>query len=115
MRLDVRDSVLEKLGLRSLPAANLDGLWALYAAWCARVPFDNIRKMTALRRCGRHELPGMDAAEFLEFWLGDGSGGTCWPTSNALFELARLLGFEAARIAGDMRDLGVISHASVRV
>jgi len=46
---------------------------------------------------------------------GPRRGGTCWPTSNALFELARALGFEARRVAGSMRDLGVVNHASVKV
>lgn len=60
-------------------------------------------------------LPGANAVQFFESWLHDGAGGTCWPTSNALFELVRSLGFEARRVTGSMRDLGVVNHASVKV
>jgi arylamine N-acetyltransferase len=60
-------------------------------------------------------LPGLDAAEFFERWLEHGIGGTCWPSSNALFELLVSLGFRARRIAGSMRDTGVVSHASIKV
>ena len=43
------DRVLERLGFGTPPAIDLDGLSGLYAAWCARVPFDNVRKIIALR------------------------------------------------------------------
>jgi len=115
LNIDLRNRVLERLGFRTPPLADLDGLRALYAAWCTKVPFDNVRKMIALRSTPGRALPGGQAEEFLQGWLGDGTGGTCWPTSNALFELARSLGFEAQRIVGCMRDLGLVNHASVRV
>jgi len=53
--------------------------------------------------------------EFLERWLTHGAGGTCWPSSNALYELLIALGFEARRIAGSMGDTGIVSHGSVTV
>jgi N-hydroxyarylamine O-acetyltransferase len=112
---ELRDRVLGRLGLASPPSPDLRGLRALYGAWCANVPFDNICKMMALRIGGGLPLPGQNAVEFFETWLTHGAGGTCWPTSNALFELTLSLGFESHRIAGFMRDLGIINHASVRV
>ena len=112
---DLRDRVVERLGLSSPPSVDPAGLRALYGAWCANVPFDNVSKMMALRSGSKLPLPGRHAVAFFETWLTDGVGGTCWSTSNALFELAISLGFDAHRIAGCMRDLGIINHASVRV
>jgi N-hydroxyarylamine O-acetyltransferase len=93
----------------------LAGLAALYRAWCASVPFENTRKMMALRTGGDGELPGARAADFLAHLIDHGTGGTCWPSSNALYAVASALGFDARRVAGSMRDLGVVSHASVKV
>ena len=107
--------ILRRLGLESRPAVDLEGLQAVYRAWCASVPFDNVRKMIALRTNPELPLPGGHAVPFFESWLADGTGGTCWPTSNALFELLHSLGFAARRVTGSMRDLGVVNHASVKV
>ncbi len=111
----LRELVLRRLGFSQSPATDIEGLRALYGAWCARVPFENMQKMIALRAHDHRALPGGRAVEFFESWLARGTGGTCWPTSNALFELVRSLGFEARRIAGSMRDLGIVNHASVKV
>jgi N-hydroxyarylamine O-acetyltransferase len=100
---DLRERVLERLGLTGPPRPDLEGLVFVYGAWCARVPFDNVRKMIALRR-GAARLPGAAAADFFSGWLEHGASGTCWPTSNALFVLLRALGFEARRVAGCMRS-----------
>lgn len=108
----LRDRVLERLALPGVPSRDLAGLDALYRAWCRAVPFDNVRKMIALRR-GDAPLPGIDADEFLRRWLDDGTGGTCWPAANALHALATALGFDVARIAGSMRDSGHVNHGSV--
>jgi len=111
----LQELVLERLGFQSQPTVELAGLQAIYRAWCAHVPFDNVRKMIALRSGPNCPLPGGHAIPFFEGWLADGTGGTCWPTSNALFELLRSLGFAACRITGSMRDLGSVNHASVKV
>ncbi|MEO8576958.1 MAG: arylamine N-acetyltransferase [Gemmatimonadales bacterium] len=115
MTLDLRDRVLGQLGLSKAPAADLDGLRAVYAAWCESVNFDNVAKLVALTTAPREALPGIDASEFFERWLAHGVGGTCWTSSNALFELIASLGFDARRIAGSMRDTGIVSHGSVKV
>lgn len=57
----------------------------------------------------------MDATEFFERWLSHGVGATCWPTSNALYELLADVGFDARRVAGSMRDTGYTGHGSVKV
>lgn len=105
----------ERLGVSSPISIDVEGLHRVYRAWCERVPFDNVRKMIALRTGVSGALPGADAIDFFENWLEHGCGGTCWPSSNALFELVRALGFDARRVAGSMRDTGVIGHGSVKV
>jgi len=107
--------VLGRLGLSSPLAPTTDGLTAVYAAWCARVPFDNVRKLTALHGDAPGPLPGMDAEGFFEAWLAHGCGATCWPSSNALHELLLALGFDCKRVKGSMRDCERINHGSVVV
>jgi hypothetical protein len=80
-----------------LSAADFEGLRALDRAWRGRVPFDNVRKMIALRGNSTAVLPGDRAEQFLEDWLSGGTGGTRWPPGNALFELVRSIGFQARR------------------
>ena len=109
------DRILGRLGFTSTPAADLEGLRAVYSAWCLEVPFDNVGKLIALRTTPDATFPGMVGVEFLERWLTHGIGGTCWPSSNALYELLIALGFEARRIAASMGDTGIVSHGSVTV
>lgn len=109
------ERVLVRLGFANRPSPDFEGLTAVYRAWCQRVPFDNTRKMIALRAGAAGTLPGAHADEFLEHWLAHGTGGTCWPTSNALCSVLQAAGFEARRVIASMRDLGVPNHASVKV
>ncbi len=112
---ELRDRVVDRLGLAKSPGPDIDGLRAVYAAWCLGVPFDNIAKVIALRTGPDVPLPGIDATEFFERWLTHGAGGTCWSTSNALCEFLLAMGFDARRVAGSMRDTGNIGHGSVKV
>ena len=91
------EQVLDAFGLLARPAADLDGLRALYAAWCRNVPFDNIRKLIAVRAGDPGRLPGDDPVEFLECWLAHRVGGTCWAGNGALTALLDALGFDAHR------------------
>jgi acetyl-CoA synthetase len=111
------DSVLAKLGLSGRPAANLDGLRAVYSAWCRRVPFDNIRKMIHVRRRDPGRLPGDDAADFFDHWIRWGAGGTCWAGNGALCALLESLGFDARRALATMRVAPDVppNHGSVTV
>jgi arylamine N-acetyltransferase len=79
------------------------------------VPFDNTAKLIAIGSAAPGLLPGIDATDFFERYLEHGVGGTCWPSSNALFELLYALGFDARRAAGSMRDTGIVSHGTVKV
>lgn len=112
---DLARRALERLGFPHPPTPDLAGLSALYRAWCMRVPFDNTRKLIALRREAGGLLPGAYAEDFLEHWLALGTGGTCWPSSNALFCLLRAAGFDARRVIASMRDTGALNHATVKV
>ncbi len=111
------EHVLARLGLPPALRADGDGLEALYAAWCAHVPWDNVQKRIAVVS-ERHPLAGSDPVEFFDSFLRHGTGGTCWPSSGALYELLVSVGFEARRVAGTMdptRWPDEINHASVIV
>ncbi|HKY89484.1 MAG TPA: arylamine N-acetyltransferase [Nevskiaceae bacterium] len=98
----LRERILEKLGLRAAPALTLEGLTAVYGAWCQGVPFDNVRKLIHLRRDDPGELPGTRATDFFEAWLRHGTGGTCWAGHGALHALLASLGFDTQRGVGTM-------------
>jgi N-hydroxyarylamine O-acetyltransferase len=111
----LRAAVLRRLGFSAPPAADGEGLTTLYAAWCARVPFDNVRKLTALHGGAAGDLPGMVAEDFFSAWVELGCGATCWPSANALCELLESVGFSCRRITGSMRDCARVNHGSVVV
>jgi arylamine N-acetyltransferase len=112
---DLLNRILDRLGFREPPAADIAALQRLYASWCMHVPFDNIRKMIVLKSEVKRPLPGLDATEFFQNWLKNGSGATCWPMANAFYELLSSLGYHVSRVAGIMRNLGIINHGSVKV
>jgi len=109
------DRVLERLGLTGPPAIDRTGLDDLYRTWCHGVPFDNTRKLIALRSGRDGPLPGIEPAEFLETWLEHGTGGTCWPSCNALFAVVEACGFEARRVTASMGDMGQPNHGTILV
>lgn len=96
------ERVLQRLGFTQAPAPSFEGLSHLYAAWCQRVPFDNLRKLIHLRAGESGPLPGSDAGDFFASWLKDGTGATCWGGHTALHALLVALGFRAARGYGTM-------------
>ena len=104
-----------KLGFASPPKADLEGLGALYLAWCRNVPFDNVRKRIALARGGAEPLPGGLPEDFLAAYLEHGTGGTCWPSSNGLYSLVTAAGFDARRISASMFDRNDHNHGSILV
>ncbi len=94
-------AVLGKLGVQR-PEPDLDGLRAVYAAWCRRVPFDNVQKLIHLADARPGPLPGSTAESFFGAWLDDGTGGTCWSGNGALHGLLAALGFDVARVIATM-------------
>lgn len=98
----LRERVLVGLGLSEPPELTPAGLKTLYAAWCRKVPFDNVRKLIHVRHQEPGPLPGDDATDFFEAWLTYGTGGTCWAGNGALYTLLVSLGFSAQRGVGTM-------------
>lgn len=112
------ERILAKSGLRAKPSLDLDGLNAVYAAFCANVPFDNVQKRIWFAGPRKTPLTGGDPTEFFENWLRHGTGGTCWPINGALAALLHTLGFNARRIAGSIVIEGYpqgANHGSVLV
>ena len=97
---EIFERVLERLGLTKRPSIDLAGLNAVYAAWCGRIPFDNIQKRIWFAGDRTTPVTGGDPTEFFANWLAHGTGGTCWPTSGAMYALLRSLGYPARRITG---------------
>jgi N-hydroxyarylamine O-acetyltransferase len=100
------ERVLEKLGLHKRPRVDLAGLNAVYAAWCGSIPFDNLQKRIWFAGDRTTPVTGGDPTAFFANWLAHGTGGTCWPTSGAMYALLKSLGFPARRIAGAMVHTG---------
>jgi N-hydroxyarylamine O-acetyltransferase len=103
LSMDLLEQVLSRVGLAERPALTLDGLQTLYAAWCRKVPFDNVRKLIHLHRHAPGPLPGDDPAEFLSAWVTYGTGGTCWAGNGALHAVLEAMGFEVIRGMSTMR------------
>ncbi|MBU1564608.1 MAG: arylamine N-acetyltransferase [Proteobacteria bacterium] len=98
--------ILAKLGLDDRPATSLQGiqgLKAIYGAWCQKIPFDNLKKRIHLESSTSGPLPGNDPTDFFHGWLQHGVGGTCWAGSGALYALLRHLGFQAQRVLATMQ------------
>lgn len=96
------EKILERLGLSRLPAQDAQGLRQVYAPWCRKVPFDNVRKLIHIRQRLAGGLPGDSAEDFFAAWLAYGTGGTCWAGNGALHALLSALGFSAHRAASTM-------------
>jgi N-hydroxyarylamine O-acetyltransferase len=115
LRPQTREAVLQRLGFSAAPPTDIAGLTALYRSWCRSVPFDNTLKLIALHGPGSGALPGMDAESFFDSWLRHSTGGTCWPSNNALSSLLRECGFRSRMVAASMADTGVASHGTTIV
>lgn len=99
--------VLDRLGVQRVPV-DAGGLRTLYSAWCRAVPFDNLRKIIALRDAPASvPLPGIEPDDFFTAFLAHGTGGTCWPTSEAWLALLLACGFDARRVAATMLPVPV--------
>lgn len=114
---DLVEAVLARLEVGQ-PSLDLDGLRAVYAAWCARVPFDNTLKMIHIAEGRDWPLPGATAEDFFGSWLELGTGGTCWAGNGALHDLLAALGFDVERAIATMLpapDVVGPNHGSVIV
>jgi len=120
LRLDTgrRDAMLRRLGFDKPPETSLDGLSRLYRGWLRTVPFCGSRKRRYYgvdpERAG--PLPVMTAPDFVDAFLAEGTGGTCFPTAEALYQMLRACGFKARRAIGSMLDFPQIpgpNHGTV--
>jgi N-hydroxyarylamine O-acetyltransferase len=98
------EAVLERLGFSAAPPLDLDGLNALYAAWGQNLPFDNVVKRIHMASGSTDPIPNGPPEAFFAQYLRDGTGGTCWPSSGALYALLASIGFPARRSSAAMRD-----------
>ncbi|MES2920424.1 MAG: arylamine N-acetyltransferase [Verrucomicrobiota bacterium] len=114
---ELLEQVLAKLGFQQLPATSAADLADLYAAWCQKVPFDNVRKMIHLHSGNSGELPGSQSDDFFKAWLAHGTGGTCWAGAGALHALLSSLGYDCQRGVATMLVAPELppNHATVRV
>jgi arylamine N-acetyltransferase len=110
----ILENVKSELGLPDKIATDLQGLRTVYSTWSTSMTFDNVRKFISLR-AGDEPLAGSYAEDYFQNWLANRSGGTCWPSSNALYTLIASYGFDARRVAGAMFDLPALNHGSVKV
>jgi N-hydroxyarylamine O-acetyltransferase len=118
LRPKTTEAVLDRLGFSVAPAADKAGLDAVYLAWCRRVPFDNVIKRIHMTSGAAGPLPNGEPEAFFALYLEHSTGGTCWPSSGALFALLESLGFDATRRSAAMRDdvLGPIhTHGTIIV
>ncbi len=115
--IDLVERMLARFDMPAYPEHSPAGLEAFYRAWCRNVPFDNVRKLIALRERGAGSLPGDDPVEFLEAFLKHGVGGTCWAGNGALCALLNAMGFDARRAVATMVVAPRIppNHGSVTV
>src|SRR5437868_5757404 len=102
LRANLTEQVLERLGFSARPEPTLGNLSHIYATWCRRVPFDNVRKLIHLYNQAPGPLPGDTPTAFFTDWLEGGTGGTCWAGNGALQALLAALGFRASRGIGTM-------------
>ena len=100
---DLVEQILERLAIER-PRPDLDGLGQLYRAWCEHVPFDNIVKRIHLATGAPGPIPNGDPTRFFEGFLENGTSGTCWPSSLALFSLLDALGFPVRLASCCMAD-----------
>ncbi len=112
---EIAQSVLKRFQIDLELECNQEGLTLLYQAWCRNIPFDNFWKRLdrSQKAFSKHEQ--MVADDFFKIWLDHGVGGTCWTTTNAMFQLLKYMGFDTYFVGGSMGDMGVINHGSLVV
>jgi hypothetical protein len=109
---DLAGAVCDRLGV-GLPG-DAAAVAALFRAWCASVPIDNVAKEEA-RRDGRVP-PGDDPAQGAADFLAMGLGGTCWAHSSLLAGLLTAAGARATVGLDRMvRDDGIVDFHSFAV
>lgn len=104
LRRDVYERLLECIGFERDPGPDLATLNRIYKFWSRDIGYDNILKHIHVdeRRSGAFAV--MDPNMFIELWIKHGTSGSCWPSSEALYGVLAIAGFQPERIAGRMRE-----------
>lgn len=105
LREGVFERVLERFGFSDRPEPTRETLDRVMKEWARRVGYDNVQKRIHIAQERTGAFPVQDPNDFFEGFLRHGTSGGCWPSSEALFGLLRLIGFQAERIAGTMPEV----------
>jgi N-hydroxyarylamine O-acetyltransferase len=103
----VIDAVVERIGLRSLPAADVDGLHTLHRAYLESVPYEDIA--VQLGETGPLDFP------LLASRVATGRGGYCFELNTVLAGLLRACGFEVTHHEAVVGGEGPINHMALLV
>lgn len=104
LRPKVLEQTLERFGFSRRPEPTLESLQALYKAWSRCVGYDNVQKRVYYAEGRTGPFPNMDPNDFLNAWMKHGTGGSCWPSAEAWFQILLSLGFDVRRVAGQMLE-----------
>ena len=101
------DAVLERIGLRTLPDPDLDGLFALHRAYLETVPYEDLA--VQLGETGPLDF-GMLASR-----LVSGRGGYCFELNTILAGLLRACGFQVTQHQAVVGGEGPVNHMALLV
>lgn len=93
---DIIERVMARFGLQR-EEPSLARLREVYAAWCATIPFDNVRKIIHVRSQNPGPLPAYTPEDYFRGFLRYGTGGTCWAGAGAMHAFLKALGFDVER------------------
>lgn len=96
------DTLLSRIGLRSLPAADVDGLHTLHRAYLETVPYEDLA--VQLEETGPLDFP------LLASRVASGRGGYCFELNTVLAGLLRACGFEVTHHQAVVGGDGPINH-----
>lgn len=83
---------LERIGVRTLIAPNLQTLHAIIAAHVAAIPFENLDSFLGIS-------PSLDIASVQRKLVHDGRGGYCFEQNRLLSDALRAIGFQVTDLA----------------
>lgn len=105
LREELFERVLERFGFSARPDPTQATLDRVMMQWSRQVGYDNVQKRIHIAENRTGAFPVQDPNDFFEGFLRHGTSGGCWPSSEALFGLLRLIGFRVERIAGTMPEV----------
>jgi N-hydroxyarylamine O-acetyltransferase len=103
----VIDALIERIGLRSLPPADVDGLFTLHRAYLEAVPYEDIA--VQLGETGPLDFPQLAARVI------GGRGGYCFELNTVLAGLLRACGFVVTHHEAVVGGEGPVNHMALLV